>query len=130
MESPHEHTLATMLGAGLAQLPPIIDAEQVATLLYCSKGQVEDLAETGRLPGTKFGRGWVFVTAQIVHTVIEESASNAARHAESLKPAEERPPPSRRTGTTGGRSSKPLAPPPAPRSRGRPRKILPDCITK
>lgn len=69
-----------MLAASLANsdLPPIIDAEQVAALLHCSKGQIEDLAELGRLPATKFGRGVVFVTAQVVYSVLQQSSSNAA----------------------------------------------------
>lgn len=113
-----------MLASSVAHsnLPPIIDAEQVASLLHCSKGQIEDLAESGRLPATKFGRGWVFVTAQVVHSVLEESTLNAAarRHPSTT---EQVAPHAR---TIGTRSSRPLTLPPPPRPRGRPRKFLPD----
>jgi len=118
--------LATILSASLAQLPPIIDAEQVAALLHCSKGQIEDLAESGRLPATKFGRGWVFVTAQIVYSVLQEALARAAKRAESAESAA----PARHAGMTRRRSSKPLTLRSTPRQRGRPRKTLPACVTK
>jgi excisionase family DNA binding protein len=130
MESPDQPSLPALLASSLAHsnLPPIIDAEQVAVLLHCSKGQVEDLAESGRLPATKFGRGWVFVTAQVVYSVLKESTSNAPKRTRAPNADEV----ARRVldaGTTGARSSKPLELPPTPRPRGRPRKFIPDHAT-
>jgi len=60
--SPIDAALGAMLAATLtaSPLPAVIDAEQAATLLQCSKCQVEMLAERGEVPGTKFGRGWIF----------------------------------------------------------------------
>jgi hypothetical protein len=31
------------------------------------------LAERGEVSGTKFGRGWIFVTAQLIHCVLVRS---------------------------------------------------------
>jgi excisionase family DNA binding protein len=52
-------------------------SEKVADLLHCSKEHVEDLAEQGRLPATKIGRAWIFVTAKIVEVVLNECIANA-----------------------------------------------------
>ena len=60
----------------LTQCPAIIDAEQAAALLHCSKGQIELLAERGQLPATKFGRGWIFVTAQLIQCALTRCAEN------------------------------------------------------
>lgn len=127
MESSSQSILGAMLAASMSHpdLPPIIDAEQAAALHCCSKGQVEDLAESGRLPGTKYGRGWVLVTAQIVYSVFEECTSNAQKRAAAAAGRPVDPPRPVDAGTTHPRSSKPLTFPPMPRTRGRPRKNLP-----
>lgn len=52
-------------------LPPIIGADRCAALLQCSKQQVELLADNGTLPAIKFGRGWIFVTSQLIARVAE-----------------------------------------------------------
>lgn len=51
---------------GRVKFDPMIDASQCAQLLRCSKEQVERLADDGRLPAVKFGRGWIFVTTQVL----------------------------------------------------------------
>ena len=48
---------------------PIMNAEQVAALLGCSKRTVEDHARDGTLPGAKFGDGWVFAADLVVEAV-------------------------------------------------------------
>ena len=52
--------------APAALLPATLDAEECAGILRCSKQTVEELAFQGALPATRFGRGWVFVTDQIL----------------------------------------------------------------
>jgi hypothetical protein len=73
---------------------------------------VEDLATRGELPATKFGRGWTFVTAQVLALAAERSlreASERKKQHELSRPririAEEAPV--------------------APKKRGRPRKEIP-----
>jgi excisionase family DNA binding protein len=50
----------------LCHLPVTLDAGQCAQLLRCAKTTVEELCERGELPATKFGRGWIFVSSQII----------------------------------------------------------------
>jgi Ribbon-helix-helix domain len=57
-------------------LGPIINASQVAALLDCPTEHVERLAETGHLPGRKYGSGWIFVTAQLLRHIAAECANN------------------------------------------------------
>lgn len=59
-------------------IPPILNAEQVAELLHCSRRTVEDHARAGTLPGAKFGEGWVFVTELLMETVKQMSVKPAA----------------------------------------------------
>ncbi len=67
---------------GISSLFLTMDAAQCAELLYCSKIQVERLAERGELPGMKVGRGWVFGTAQIIeHLRVTSEAEAADRRA-------------------------------------------------
>lgn len=50
-------------------MTPIMNAEQVAALLGCSKRTVEEHARDGTLPGAKFGDGWVFAADLVVDAV-------------------------------------------------------------
>src|SRR5262245_41979925 len=88
MDTSPASALASMLTASLAasQLPVSIDAEAAATLLHCSKRQIELLAEGDQLPGTKFGHGWIFVTAQLIHCVIERCAKKMTAASEVTSP--------------------------------------------
>lgn len=52
--------------APVALLPATMDAAECATLLGCSKTTIEEPAANGELEATRFGRGWVFVTEQIL----------------------------------------------------------------
>src|SRR6185437_4761436 len=51
-------------------------AKQAAALLACSQRPNERLAECGLLSAKKYGRGWSFVTAQLLHHVIAGCACN------------------------------------------------------
>ena len=54
-----DESLARMLSANLSTsgLGLVIDAQRASELLACSEGHIEKLAESGRLPGKKYGRG-------------------------------------------------------------------------
>jgi excisionase family DNA binding protein len=54
----------------------LLSAEQVATLMRCTKEHVQTLARRRTIPGTKFGRTWVFVGAQIRQYVANTCADN------------------------------------------------------
>jgi hypothetical protein len=59
MEVSVDESLAAMLSASLTTsgLPgPVIDAQQASVLLSCSEGHIDRLADSGLLPGTKYGR--------------------------------------------------------------------------
>jgi hypothetical protein len=127
MEMTPDTALASMLSASLAasQLPVIIDAEQAATLLHCSSRQIDFLADHGHLPAKKFGRGWIFVTAQLIHCVLKQCAENMPAAVEGSSQS----PPDASTGIRRSRA-KPMfigAPQP-PRGRGRPPRPIPDSV--
>jgi excisionase family DNA binding protein len=125
METLVHESLATMLSASLSTsgLKPIIDVQQTAVLLACSEGHIQRLAESGQLPGTKYGRGWIFVTAQLLHHVVAKCAGNlrAVEASSDGATLATDPPPAER---------KQLAAPPPlaltpfepPKRRGRPRR--------
>jgi excisionase family DNA binding protein len=115
MDAVIDKSLPAMLSASISAsgLPPVIDAQQASALLACSEGHVERLAESGRLPGTKYGRGWIFVTAQLLYHVAAECAGN-------LQPPMEPSP-----GKPSPLAPEPLAP---PKRRGRPRRPLSDAL--
>ena len=52
----------------------ILDAPTCAALLRCSVSHLHRLARDGIVPGTKVGRGWVFVEADIVEWLRVRSA--------------------------------------------------------
>jgi excisionase family DNA binding protein len=115
-------TLAASITA--SELPPIIDAAQCAALLRCSKQHLEALADRGAIPATKFGRGWVFVTAQVlthVAAVCERNVQRTATPSECADKGLPLPQPDTGTGLAPDR----LLVVSAPRRRGRPRKPVP-----
>jgi excisionase family DNA binding protein len=133
MQTAPDAVLAAMLSASLAASPwpAIIDAEQAATLLHCSKGRIELLAERGQLPATKFGRGWIFVTAQLIQCALARCAENVRSGNEiglrAHSDAPDAPP------ETQVRESCPrpvLLPMTPRRGRGRPRTHIPDAIRR
>jgi hypothetical protein len=130
MQTAPDAVLAAMLSASLAvsQWPPIIDAEQAAALYHCSKGQIEALAERDQLPGTKFGRGWVFVTAQLLQYALKRCEENVMAGNDVGAQAHSEAPgalPEARVREICPRPSPPLTP---HRGRGRPRAHVPDAI--
>jgi excisionase family DNA binding protein len=121
-------TLAASIAA--SGLPPVIDAEQCAALLRCSKQHLEALADRGAMPATKFGRGWVFVTAQVLTHIAAACERNlqTPRHVQCTATRSEgadqgSPPP--RPDTGGGPASDRLHVVMTPRRPGRPRKPVP-----
>ncbi len=60
-------------------MSPILTAEEVAELLRCSVRTIEDHARAGRIPGHKFGDGWVFAADLVVEAVKEMSLEGAKR---------------------------------------------------
>jgi excisionase family DNA binding protein len=113
MNTPPSRHLTDISTFPAQTLPAFLDADQCAALLRCSKERVEELADRGVLPATKFGRGWIFVAEQLVARIASIcEAERAARDAKTAEAIER--PKSRRA---------PLFVPPGapPRGRGRPR---------
>jgi excisionase family DNA binding protein len=130
MQTSPDAVLAAMLSANLAasQLPPVIDAEQAAALLRCSKSQIEVLAERGQLPATKYGRGWIFVTAQLLQNALRRCEANVGPgNTLGSQPYSEAPGaiPEATVRERGPQPSTPITP---RRARGRPRTHVPDAV--
>ena len=134
METVPSDSLSALLAASLAAaaLPPLISAEQAAGLLGCSKEHVEGMADRGELPATKYGRGWIFVTAQLVFHVSHDCVKNMCPRDDTPTVARRS---KRRSVATIGSDAKPQAVPGArlgleptssAKTRGRPRKTVPD----
>lgn len=87
-----------------------IDAEACAVLLHCSVERVEDLAGSGELPAMKFGRGWIFVRADLLAYLAERARDEAAER------RSKRNAPSTLVSVLA----------PAPKSRRRPHPVLPE----
>jgi excisionase family DNA binding protein len=66
---------------------PILTAAQVANLLRCSERTVEEYARDGRIPGAKFGDGWVFAADLVVEAVKKISLEAAAERRKAQQPA-------------------------------------------
>ena len=67
-------------------LKPILNAQEVAVLLECSVKSVQDYARSGRLPGVKFGDGWVFSSDLLVETVKKLSIEEAEKRTRPVRP--------------------------------------------
>lgn len=67
-------------------MQPILTTEEVAELLKCSTRTVEDHARSGRIPGAKFGDGWVFAADLVVEAVKRISLEEAKRRAPAPEP--------------------------------------------
>jgi hypothetical protein len=67
-------------------LKPILDTQETADLLHCSVRSVENHARSGRLPGVKFGEGWIFSSELIVETVKKLSLEEAEKRSKPVKP--------------------------------------------
>lgn len=68
--------LASGLSAPASQ--DVIDADECAALLRCNTETVEELARSGELPGLKFGRGWIFVRADLLLYLATKAREEAA----------------------------------------------------
>lgn len=132
--SQQQEALELLLATSLASsgIPPLINAEQAANLVGCSKEHIEGLADRGKIPATKYGRGWVFVTAQLVLHVAHDAAKNVCKT--------DRPPRVRRSSKrrrvdaeasysdaqTVSEARLTVEPVSPPQKRGRPRFSVPD----
>ncbi len=67
-------------------MQPILTTEEVAALLKCSTRTVEDHARSGRIPGAKFGEGWVFAADLVVEAVKRISLEEAKRRKPEPEP--------------------------------------------
>lgn len=54
-----------------------INAAQCAELLQCAEPTVEELTRKGELPGIKFGRGWIYVKADLLQYLAEKARNDA-----------------------------------------------------
>jgi excisionase family DNA binding protein len=68
----------------------IIDADQCAELLLCTRQQVKARARPGDLPGLKIGRSWLFARADLLEYLAEKDRADAlarrTKHAPSIAP--------------------------------------------
>jgi hypothetical protein len=90
-----------------------MDSAECAELLHCTKEVVDKLASDGLVPATNYGRGWIFVTSQLLAHVAEECAKNLGR-AKTLRPPAD-----------GSVTAKPTARAPVPHPPGRRLSITP-----
>lgn len=68
-------------------LPPVLDSEGAAGLLFCAAKTVEERCRTGDLPGEKFGDGWAIPTLALLQRVNEIAvAKMLERRAAAEKP--------------------------------------------
>tara|TARA_R110000822_G_scaffold35551_1_gene100201 strand:- start:1673 stop:1963 length:291 start_codon:yes stop_codon:yes gene_type:complete len=67
-------------------MTPILNATEVAQLLGCSTQTVAEHAKAGRLPGYKFGDGWVFSSDLVVDAVKKMSLDRAKQKPQQTKP--------------------------------------------
>ena len=67
-------------------LKPILNAQEAADLLQCSVKSVQNYARSGRLPGVKFGDGWIFSSDLLVETVKKLSIEEAEKRTRPVRP--------------------------------------------
>lgn len=61
-----------------------INAEQCAELLHCTEQRIEELTRSGELPGMKFGRGWIYVKADLLAYIAERARKEAEERRQDL----------------------------------------------
>lgn len=54
-----------------------ISASEVAQLLNCTEEQAEELTRRGEIPGTKFGKSWIYVRSDLLAYVAERARREA-----------------------------------------------------
>lgn len=67
----------------------VLTTKNVADLLDCGEDQVELLARRRELPGLKFGRGWVFPKAALLHVLNNDAIGAMNKPAMPADPAEQ-----------------------------------------
>src|ERR1039458_1410723 len=75
-----------------SNLPPILNADQVAVLLGCTKEWVGTLCDRNELPGTKYGRGWIFSSRKLMASLEERIEREMAERAVRLSQAQPKAP--------------------------------------
>jgi excisionase family DNA binding protein len=55
-----------------------LNSDQCGELLHCTSKHVEELAREGEIPGTKIGREWIFVRADLLAYLAERGREEAA----------------------------------------------------
>jgi excisionase family DNA binding protein len=68
-----------------------IDDQAAALLLHCSVSQVRQLCQAGELPAIQYGRGWLFVRADLLAFVAAEARNRAQALRSRGRPAPGRP---------------------------------------
>ena len=65
-----------------------VDTHEAAKLLRCDSDTVAELANRGELAGTKIGRSWVFVRADLIEWLRQRiAAETTARRSKGVSPA-------------------------------------------
>lgn len=61
----------------------IITSAEVAELLSCTEEQAEELTRKGEIPGTKFGRSWLYVRSDLLAYIAERARKEAQERREN-----------------------------------------------
>ena len=61
-----------------------INAAQCAELLHCTEQRIEELTRSGELPGMKFGRGWIYVKADLLVYIADRARKEAEERRQDL----------------------------------------------
>lgn len=61
-----------------------INTEQCAELLHCTEQRIEELTRSGALPGLKFGRGWIYVKADLLDYIADRARKEAEERRQDL----------------------------------------------
>lgn len=65
---------------------PLLNSDEVAELLFCTKRVVEEHARTGRLPGAKFGDKWIFPSTLLIEAVTKICRQEAENRTKPHQP--------------------------------------------
>lgn len=66
--------------------PALLTVRELAALLNCEPKTVEDAARSGRLPGFKYERSWVFPRTAVVQALHEEAMRNLMPRQPRIRP--------------------------------------------
>lgn len=62
-----------------------ICSAEVAELLNCTEEQAEELTRKGEIPGTKFGKSWIYVRSDLLAYVAERARREAEERRDSKR---------------------------------------------